>query len=160
MNNNYYNHFSLIQLVSHSQQQQPDLQFSWMLPGENGKHQACQLTQLFWQLSAPLCSHHSLILHVTLVTHQEHLSIVPRVRFDLGWPVGRHGTEPISFMGPMGKCDFLFLQVLVSQKALGCNGNRGGTEPHMVKKKGNITHATRQVSNKSGLTQSPKAIRH
>lgn len=48
-----------------------------------------RLTQLIWQLPAPLSSDHSFVLHVTFVPHQEDLGIVPRVRLDLGWPVSR-----------------------------------------------------------------------
>lgn len=44
-------------------------------------------TQLFCQLPAPVCGHHSFILHVTLVPHQEDLGIIPRVGLDLGRPV-------------------------------------------------------------------------
>ena len=45
-----------------------------------------KLTQVFGQLSAPLCGHHPLVVHVTLVPHQQDLGVVPGVCFDLCRP--------------------------------------------------------------------------
>lgn len=50
---------------------------------------APRLTQLIRQLPAPLRGHHSFLLHVTLVPHQQDLGVVPRVRLDLSGPVDR-----------------------------------------------------------------------
>lgn len=43
-------------------------------------------TKLFGQLLAPLEGYHPLILHVTLVAHQDDLRVVPRVGLDLSNP--------------------------------------------------------------------------
>lgn len=60
---------------------------------------AHRLTQLIRQLSAPLRSHHSFILHITLIPHQQDLGIVPRVRLDLSGPVGTDSRECLTRPG-------------------------------------------------------------
>jgi len=40
-----------------------------------------------------LSEDYPLILHVTFVTHQNNLGIIPRVRFDLSWPEKQYKRE-------------------------------------------------------------------
>ena len=48
-------------------------------------------SELVGQLFAALVADDALVLHVALVTHQDHLRVIPRVRLDLGAPAGRAG---------------------------------------------------------------------
>lgn len=49
-----------------------------------------ELTKVFGQLPASVSTHHSFVLHVALVSDQQHLGVVPRVRFDLSRPGNQH----------------------------------------------------------------------
>ena len=42
------------------------------------------------ELLAPLEADNPLVLHVALVSHQDHLRVVPRIRLDLGAPEFRY----------------------------------------------------------------------
>ncbi|RUS78396.1 hypothetical protein EGW08_013844, partial [Elysia chlorotica] len=60
------------------------------------KLQTWQLTErsgLIGELLAAVCADHPLVLQVTLVAHQHHLGVVPRVRLDLEHPPVLHGLE-------------------------------------------------------------------
>lgn len=52
-----------------------------------------ELTEVLRQLPASVSAHHSLVIHVTLVSYQQHLGVVPRVRFDLSRPASQHSRQ-------------------------------------------------------------------
>lgn len=61
-------------------------------------------TQLIRQLPAPLRSHHSFVLHITLIPHQQDLGIVPRVRLDLSGPVSTDSRERLTRPEEKSRC--------------------------------------------------------
>lgn len=52
-----------------------------------------ELTEVLGQLPAPVSTHHSLVIHVALVSYQQHLGVVPRVCLNLSRPGNQHTQQ-------------------------------------------------------------------
>lgn len=83
---------------------------------ERGESAASRPTQLLRQQPAAVHRHHSLLLHVTLVPGQNHLSVIPRICFYLGRPVEKttskaaknRGFAEVKPLNPLFGCDFFW----------------------------------------------------
>lgn len=71
-----------------------------------------ELTEVLGQLSAPVDAHHTLVIHVTLVSHKQHLRVVPWVGLNLSRPVNTHTrahTHTYEHNKLHAKCKILYL---------------------------------------------------